>query len=240
MKKRIFRVHLHFRKIGMILNQMYLTCNSFSPGTHEGCKWNTFTLLEINNLYLWENGTRWKQNMCGFMKCYNFTACVKNFIWDIWSNSASKFNHHPLADNTSVNTSVAYLSSLNLKWENTEGLLWLFSEARNLFLKVFLEGHSLFFSSFKLLGNDFFPLWNPPHPFTPYLRKCFSFLFFWFAHSFPSSTSHTSLFLSEREVEWQVCPRLPGFWSHIIDGAYQLPDAVCFLNTFISSSSFLK
>ena len=41
--------------------------------------------------------------MCGFVKCYNFTADVKNFIWDIWSNSASKFNHPPLADNTSVN-----------------------------------------------------------------------------------------------------------------------------------------
>lgn len=34
-KESIFRGHLHFRKVGMILNQMYLPCNSFSPGTHE-------------------------------------------------------------------------------------------------------------------------------------------------------------------------------------------------------------
>ena len=133
--------------------------------------WDTWR-LQMKYIYLpWNKQSllvgKWykvKQNMCGFMKCYNFTAGVKNFIWDIWSNSASKFNHHPLADNTSVNTSVAYLSSLNLKWENTEGLLWLFSEARNLFLKVCLEGHSLFFSSFKLLGNDFFPSEIPLTP----------------------------------------------------------------------------
>ena len=233
-KESIFRVHLHFRKVGMILNQMYLTCNSFSPGTHEGCKWSTFTLLEINNLYLWENCTRWKQNMCGFVKCYNFTADVKNFIWDIWSNSASKFNHPPLADNTSVNTSVAYLSSLNLKWENT-GLLWLFSEAKNLFLKVFLEGHSLFFSSFKLLENDFSPSEITPFPLPLTLENALI-----------CTLIHQLHIPHQPFLEWKRC-WMPGVsqapWLLILYYRWSLSTSwhtVCFLNTFISSSSFLK
>lgn len=202
---------------------MYLTCNSFSPGTHESYKWNTFTLLEINNLHLWENCTRWKQNICGFMKCYNFTADVKNFIWDIWSNSASKFNHHPLADNTSVNTSVAYLSSLNLNWENTEGLLWLFSEAKNLFLKVFLEGHSLFFSSFKLLENDIFPSEVIPLPLPLTLENASLFSFDLHTHSPAPCPTPAFSWVKERLNDW-VCPRLPGFWHCIIGGDYQLAD----------------
>lgn len=164
---------------------------------------------------------------------------MKNFIWDIWSNSASKFNHHPLADNTSVNTSVAYLSSLNLKWENTEGLLWLFSEAKNLFLKVFLEGHSLFFSSFKLLENDIFPSEIIPLllPLTLENASLFSFDL----HSSTSCMPNTSLFLSEREVEWLGVSQAP--WLLTLYYRWRLSTCwhtVCFLNTFISNSSFFE
>lgn len=83
--------------------------------------------------------------MCSFMICYSFTAGVKILIWDIWSNSALKFNHHSHADNTNINTSVAYLWRLNLKCENTEGLIY-FLRQKNLFLKVLPEGHGLFLS----------------------------------------------------------------------------------------------
>lgn len=130
----------------------------FSPA------WNKKPLL-VGQLFKVKTEYVWLYEMLQF-----YSWCGKFHLGYLVQFSI-KFDHHPLADNTSVNISVAYLQSLNVKIRKYRGLVWLFSEAKNLVLKVFTEGHSLYLSSFKL-GNDFSPFWNyspsnPTHLPTP-------------------------------------------------------------------------
>lgn len=90
---------------------------------------------------------------------------------------------------------------------NTEGLLWLFSEAKNLFLKVFLKViacSSAHLNSWKMI----FSLWNHP-PLLPLTLENASLFLFWFTH-YPPAPCPTPAFSWGKRGWMTGC--VPGSW----------------------------